>query len=94
MRGFCGSGPVHGVRRGKGPGVQRRGRLVTMVAEKAVAVAVTGVFDIAGSPRRTRIQVELFGPLEGRRRSGESTIGLSRRVMAEIRDRARATRVG
>jgi 1-acyl-sn-glycerol-3-phosphate acyltransferase len=55
---------------------------------RVVAAAVSGTVDLARFPRRPRVRVELFEPLRGPVRPGESSIGLSRRVMAEIRARA------
>ena len=55
-----------------------------------VAVTITGVVDLARFPQRPRIRVAFFEPLTGQRHEGESSIGLSRRVLAEIRDRAPA----
>jgi 1-acyl-sn-glycerol-3-phosphate acyltransferase len=51
-----------------------------------VAVAVTGVVDIVRFPKRPRVRVAFFEPVT---EPGlcESSIGLSRRMLAEIRDR-------
>ncbi len=68
------------------------GRLAKMVPDaRVIAVAITGAVDLARFPRRPRVLVEFFEPLGGQRHRGESSIGMSRRVMAEIRDRAPAT---
>ncbi len=53
-------------------------------------MTITGVVDLARFPQRPRIRVTFFEPLTGQRHEGESSIGLSRRVLAEIRDRAPA----
>lgn len=47
-----------------------------------------GVVDIVRFPRRPRIRVEFFLPPDGQPVPGESAIRLTRRVMADIRDRA------
>jgi 1-acyl-sn-glycerol-3-phosphate acyltransferase len=52
-----------------------------------VAVTITGAVDLVRFPTRPRIRVTFFEPVTGQRRPGESSIGLSRRVLAEIRDR-------
>jgi 1-acyl-sn-glycerol-3-phosphate acyltransferase len=54
---------------------------------KVIAVALSGVVDLGRFPKRPRIQVTFFEPIGGPREPGESSIGLSRRVLAEIRDR-------
>lgn len=59
-----------------------------------VSVTITGVVDLVRFPRRPRIRVEFFEPLGGPRRPGESSIGLSRRLLAEIRDRAPVVAAG
>jgi 1-acyl-sn-glycerol-3-phosphate acyltransferase len=56
-------------------------------APTVLAVTMTGAVDLVRFPKRPRIQVTFFEPLSGQRRPGESSIGLSRRVLAEIRDR-------
>ena len=55
---------------------------------RVVAVAITGTVDVARFPTRPRIRVEFFEPIGGQRHDGESSIGLSRRVLADVRDRA------
>jgi 1-acyl-sn-glycerol-3-phosphate acyltransferase len=71
------------------------GWLAKMVPDaRIIAVAITGAVDLSRFPRRPRILVEFFEPLGGQRHPGETSIALSRRVMAEIRDRAPATRGG
>ena len=54
---------------------------------RIVAVTITGAVDLVRFPQRPRIRVTFFEPVTGPRRDGESSIGLSRRVLAEIRDR-------
>ncbi len=56
-------------------------------APTIVAVTITGAVDLVRFPKRPHIRVTFFDPLSGQRRPGESSIGLSRRVLAEIRDR-------
>ena len=60
----------------------------TVPASRVVAVAITGAVEIARFPARPRITVEFFEPVDGPLRAGESSIGLSRRVLADIRARA------
>jgi 1-acyl-sn-glycerol-3-phosphate acyltransferase len=52
-----------------------------------VAVTITGAVDLVRFPKRPRIQVTFFDPIGGQRRADESSIGLSRRLLGEIRDR-------
>jgi 1-acyl-sn-glycerol-3-phosphate acyltransferase len=54
---------------------------------RVIAVALSGVVGLGRFPKRPRIQVTFFEPIGGPRQPGESSIGLSRRVLAEIRDR-------
>jgi 1-acyl-sn-glycerol-3-phosphate acyltransferase len=54
---------------------------------QVVAVTITGAVDLVRFPKRPVIRVAFFVPVTGQRRDGESSIGLSRRVLAEIRDR-------
>jgi 1-acyl-sn-glycerol-3-phosphate acyltransferase len=61
---------------------------------KVVGVTITGAVDLVRFPRRPRIRVEFFEPLGGPRAAGESSIGLSRRLLAELRDRAPAVAAG
>jgi 1-acyl-sn-glycerol-3-phosphate acyltransferase len=65
------------------------GRLALAVpGTRIVAASVTGAVDIARFPARPRITVEFFEPREGQAQDGESAIKLTRRVMADIRERA------
>jgi 1-acyl-sn-glycerol-3-phosphate acyltransferase len=65
------------------------GRLALAVpGTRIVAASVTGAVDIARFPARPRITVEFFEPLDGQVHDGESAIKLTRRVMADIRERA------
>ncbi len=67
------------------------GRLALAVpGTRLVCAAVTGPVDIVRFPRRPRLRVQLFEPSTGPARSGETAIGLTRRVMGEVRDRAPA----
>jgi 1-acyl-sn-glycerol-3-phosphate acyltransferase len=61
---------------------------------RVVAVAITGAVELARFPKRPRIKVHFFEPVGGQRRAGETSIGFSRRVLTEVRDRAPATRSG
>jgi 1-acyl-sn-glycerol-3-phosphate acyltransferase len=71
------------------------GWLANAVLEtRVVAVTITGAVDLAHFPRRPHIVVEFFEPLGGQLHPGESSIGLSRRVTAEIRARAPAVASG
>jgi 1-acyl-sn-glycerol-3-phosphate acyltransferase len=63
-------------------------------APHILAVTITGVCELARFPNRPRIRVTFFEPIGGQRRVGESSIGLSRRVLAEIRDRAAPVAAG
>jgi 1-acyl-sn-glycerol-3-phosphate acyltransferase len=51
-------------------------------------VSAVGVVDIVRFPRRPRIRVEFFLPSDGQAAPGESAIKLTRRVMADVRNRA------
>jgi 1-acyl-sn-glycerol-3-phosphate acyltransferase len=65
------------------------GRLALAVPQtRVVAVAVTGAVDIVRFPHRPRIRVEFFEPEGGPPREGETAIGLTRRVMKQIRTMA------
>jgi 1-acyl-sn-glycerol-3-phosphate acyltransferase len=65
------------------------GRLALAVPEaQVVGVAVTGAVDIVRFPKRPRIRVEFFEPADGQPRSGETSIGLTRRVMKQVRSDA------
>lgn len=65
------------------------GRLALAVPDaRIVGVAVTGSVDIVRFPRRPRLTVEFFEPADGQAHDGESAMALTRRVMAEIRERA------
>lgn len=71
------------------------GRLTLAVPGTYVlGVAVTGVVDIVGFPRRPRLRVEFFEPAGGQPRPDETAIGLTKRVMAEVRDRAPVAAAG
>lgn len=62
------------------------GRLALAVPQaRVVGVAVTGVVDVVRFPKRPRIRVEFFEPADGPPRDGESSIGLTRRVMKQVR---------
>ncbi|MGH8961262.1 MAG: lysophospholipid acyltransferase family protein [Jatrophihabitantaceae bacterium] len=62
------------------------GRLALAVpGAHVVGVAVTGAVDIVRFPKRPRIRVEFFEPVDGQPRAGESSIGLTRRVMKQVR---------
>lgn len=65
------------------------GRLALAVPQaRVVAAAITGAVEIARFPSRPRISVVFFEPSGGQPQAGESAIALTRRVMAEVRDRA------
>lgn len=65
------------------------GRVALAVPGTTVlGVCVTGPVDIVRFPRRPRLRVEFFDP--GQPAEGESAIALTRRVMAEVRNRAPA----
>ena len=65
------------------------GRLALARSGVTVCCATAvGVVDIARFPRRPRIRVEFFTPSGGQAADGESAIGLTRRVMVEVRERA------
>lgn len=71
------------------------GRLALAVPlSRVVAASITGAVDIARFPARPRITVEFFEPADGQPREGESAITLTRRIMAEVRERAPAVRAG
>ncbi len=62
------------------------GRLALAVPEtRVVGVRVRGAVDIVRFPKRPRIFVEFFEPADGQARPGETAIGLTKRVMAEVR---------
>jgi 1-acyl-sn-glycerol-3-phosphate acyltransferase len=62
------------------------GRLALAVPEThVVGVAVTGAVDIVRFPKRPRIRVEFFDPADGQPRPDETSIGLTRRVMKQVR---------
>lgn len=62
------------------------GRLALAVPEAhIVGIAVTGAVDLVRFPKRPRIRVEFFDPEGGQPRPGESSIGLTRRVMKQVR---------
>ena len=65
------------------------GRLVLAVpAARVVGVSITGAVGIARFPTRPRITVEFFEPAGGQPEPAESAITLTRRVMAEVREKA------
>jgi 1-acyl-sn-glycerol-3-phosphate acyltransferase len=65
------------------------GRLALAVPDvQVVAVCVTGSVDIARFPRRPRLRVEFFDPAGGPPRPDESAVALTKRIMAEVRERA------
>ncbi len=65
------------------------GRLVLAVpGTQVVCAAVTGSVDVVRFPKRPRIRVEFFPPAGGPPKAGESSMGLTKRVMAEVRARA------
>lgn len=62
------------------------GRLALAVPEThVVGVTVTGAVDIVRFPKRPRIRVEFFEPADGQPHPGETSIGLTRRVMKQVR---------
>lgn len=65
------------------------GRLALAVPDaRIVAVSITGAVDIVRFPKRPRIVVEFFEPSGGQPQAGESAMGLTRRVMDEVRKKA------
>ena len=66
----------------------------TVPSTRIVAVAVTGAVDLARFPMRPSVRVAFFEPCGGPPRPGESSIGVSRRVMAEVRAMAPPVRSG
>jgi 1-acyl-sn-glycerol-3-phosphate acyltransferase len=71
------------------------GRLALAVpSSRIVAASITGAVDIVRFPRRPRITVDFFEPAGGQPTPEESAIALTKRVMAEIRDRAPAADAG
>lgn len=65
------------------------GRLVLAVPNtQVICAAVTGSVDVVRFPKRPRIRVEFFAPGDGPPRPGESAMGLTKRVMAEVRAKA------
>jgi 1-acyl-sn-glycerol-3-phosphate acyltransferase len=65
------------------------GRLALAVpGTRIVAVSVTGAVDIVRFPARPRLSVEFFEPLDGQPRDGETAVGLTKRIMADVRARA------
>ncbi len=60
----------------------------------AVGVAITGSVDIVRFPVRPRLRVEFFPLRDGDRRPDESSVGFSRRALAELRERAPAVPAG
>src|SRR4051794_35785601 len=53
-----------------------------------LCVAVTGAVDVVRFPKRPRIRVEFFAPAAGPPEPGETAIGVTKRVMAEVRAKA------
>jgi 1-acyl-sn-glycerol-3-phosphate acyltransferase len=65
------------------------GRLAREVPEaEVVSVAITGTTDIPRFPRRPRVTVRFFRPVEGGLRDGEDAAALGARLLAEIRAQA------
>lgn len=65
------------------------GRLILAVPEtQVVCASVTGAVDIVRFPRRPRIRVSFFPPTQGPPGPGESAVGLSRRLTADVREHA------
>jgi 1-acyl-sn-glycerol-3-phosphate acyltransferase len=65
------------------------GRLVLAVPDaRVICVSVTDAVDIVRFPRRPRIRVQFFPPTAGPPRPEESAIALTRRVVADVRERA------
>jgi 1-acyl-sn-glycerol-3-phosphate acyltransferase len=62
------------------------GRLALAVPDaRVICVAVTGAVDIVRVPKRPRLRVEFFEPAGGQPRPGETAVGLTKRMMAEVR---------
>jgi 1-acyl-sn-glycerol-3-phosphate acyltransferase len=62
------------------------GRLALAVPDvRVVGARVIGAVDIVRFPRRPRLRVEFFDPAEGQPAEGETALGLTRRVMTEVR---------
>jgi 1-acyl-sn-glycerol-3-phosphate acyltransferase len=62
------------------------GRLALAVPDaRVICVAVTGAVDIVRFPKRPRLRVEFFEPAGGQPRPGETAVGLTKRMMAEVR---------
>jgi 1-acyl-sn-glycerol-3-phosphate acyltransferase len=65
------------------------GRLALAVPEaRVICASITGAVDIARFPHRPRIRVAFFEPADGQAQPGETAIGVTRRAMSEIRERA------
>jgi 1-acyl-sn-glycerol-3-phosphate acyltransferase len=65
------------------------GRLVLAVPDsRVVCASITGAVDIVRFPHRPRVRVEFFEPTSGPQRPDESAVGLTRRVMTDVRARA------
>ena len=62
------------------------GRLALAVPEaRIVCVGVTGAVDIVRFPKRPKVRVVFFEPSGGPPRDGETAVGLTKRLMAEVR---------
>jgi 1-acyl-sn-glycerol-3-phosphate acyltransferase len=97
QRGECiGVFPEGTVSRGRRlPYLSGAGRLALAVpGARVLGVRVTGVVDVVRFPHRPRIRVEFFEPAAGQPAPDESAVALTRRVMAEVRDRAPAALPG
>ncbi|MDQ2750096.1 MAG: 1-acyl-sn-glycerol-3-phosphate acyltransferase [Actinomycetota bacterium] len=53
-----------------------------------ICASVSGAVDVVRFPKRPQIRVEFFPPSGGPPRPGETAVGLTKRTMAEVRDRA------
>lgn len=65
------------------------GRLALAVPEaRLICAAASGVTEISRFPHRPRIRVDFFEPEGGQAQEGESAVRVTRRIMAQIRQRA------
>jgi 1-acyl-sn-glycerol-3-phosphate acyltransferase len=65
------------------------GRLALAVPDvQIVGARVIGSVEIVRFPHRPRLRVEFFGPADGPVRSDETAVGLTKRVMTEVREGA------